>query len=894
MKRICFFMLLFISVQLHAQYQIDLRKVKEPSIKYLELGNPGPAGKEIRVNNLYMTEGGKPVTPVMGEFHYSRYDHRFWKDELLKMKASGIDIVSTYVIWILHEEIEGSQEWTGNKNLRRFIELCKEVGLKVHLRAGPYCNAEIRNGGFPDWLVTNKNIKRRSNDPLYLAYCEKWYQSVYKQVEGFLYKDGGPVMALQLENEYVTPGMVVPHLMTLKKMAVETGFDVPIYSMTHWMASDYPKGEVIPYAGYYIEAPWTYDGRRERPVSNFEFFNYNRIADNIGTDIIKQEYKIESLTGAQNDSPYFTCEVGLGSPAFYNSRAIVPEEMAGENVNLRLGCGVNLMGYYMYVGGSNPVGLKTTLQSSGPRVNYDYQAPIKEFGTLGIVTKEAKKFNYFMNDFGESLAPAVAYLPTSNQDTTNLQWAVRSDGESGYLFCSNYLYKHSRKDYRQVQFQVDLKNEKLRFPRNPITVKNESYFFWPFNLKMEGVTLSYSTTQPICTLTDGNIQSYFFFAEDNIPGEYLIKDRNIKEINVSKGSCKKEKSAWFIDGLTPGKDCWIEITKNDGKRIRLITLTKDDSKYIWKGHSKGKDFVAITNSSLIYDDKGITLIDENEKQEVWMYEGYPTDKPVADKKGLFGKYMFSTEPSRLSTSFVRIPSFNGAGRITPASGKNVSRVFDGESLSSVENAYLRFQSDGYVKCFINDSLVTATATKEYRLANLKSMIVNGKNNITFELEDNGQSIIAEIEVLLRNGTRWVWNTDGTWINSDNKPVKCVDNKRRPVAYAPEEHIALYEVKTPYLTDPTEEVRLYISFTGDYADAYINNRLINDCLYIGTDWILGINRYSDLLQADPLIIRVKGLTTDDGSIYFEESVNREECINPTVKDIKIKKENRVKL
>lgn len=78
-----------------AQYQIDLSKVTPPSVSFLQLGNAGPAGKEIRVNNLYMEEGGVPQLPVMGEFHYSRMDSRYWRDALLKMKASGVNIVAT-------------------------------------------------------------------------------------------------------------------------------------------------------------------------------------------------------------------------------------------------------------------------------------------------------------------------------------------------------------------------------------------------------------------------------------------------------------------------------------------------------------------------------------------------------------------------------------------------------------------------------------------------------------------------------------------------------------------------------------------------------------------------------------------------------------------------------
>ena len=341
-----------------AQYKIDLSRVEYPKIEYLKLGHPGPAGKEIRVNNLYMDEGGVPQLPVMGEIHYNRMDSRYWRDALLKMKASGINIVATYCIWSLHEEFEGELSWKGNLDLRRFVMLCQELGLKVHLRIGPYCNAEIRNGGLPDWIVNNKNLKTRSNDPLYLAYSRRWYQAVYKQIEGLLYKDGGPIMALQLENEYVKRGQIIPHLTTLKKMAVEIGFDVPIYTMTHWMDSEYPKGEIVPYAGFYIEAPWTAHGKEEIPTGNFEFFTYNRLSDNIGTDIIKMDGEVESLSGENNDSPFFTCEIGVGTTAFYGRRAVVPEEMAGEMINLRLGCGANLMGYYMYA-------------ESGRRGNYD-------------------------------------------------------------------------------------------------------------------------------------------------------------------------------------------------------------------------------------------------------------------------------------------------------------------------------------------------------------------------------------------------------------------------------------------------------------------------------------------------------------------------------------------
>lgn len=883
MKIFLLFVLLFTTSAISAQYKLDLSRITPPSINYLQLGTPGPAGKEIRVNNLYMEEGGIPQLPVMGEIHYNRMDQRYWRDALLKMKASGINIVATYCIWSLHEEFEGDLSWEGNLNLRRFIELCKELDMKVHLRFGPYCNAEIRNGGLPDWIVNNKNLVTRSNDPLYLEYTRRWYQAVYDQVKGLLWKEGGPVMALQLENEYVRKGMIVSHLLNLKKMAVEIGFDVPIYTMTHWMDSEYPKGEIVPYAGFYIEAPWTASGKNEIPTSNFEFFTYNRLSDNIGTDIIKIEGEVESLSGKNNESPFFTCEIGVGTTTFYHRRAVVPEEMAGENINLRLGCGANMMGYYMYAGGTNPVGKTSTYQSSGPRISYDYQAPVREFGTLGTVMQETKKYNYFMNDFGTVLAPAVAYLPTSNQDRDNLQWAVRLNGTTGYLFCSNYLYKHSRKDYKNVQFSVKLKDETIRIPRKKVTIKGGTYFLWPFNQQLSNVLLKYATTQPVCSMKEGNNDTYFFFEDDCIPGEYLIEDKDIQKVEVKNGTYRKEKNGYFIDRLTPGKECVIELTKTNGSKVRFVTLTEEESDHLWKGSVKGKEFVVISNSSLIYDNDKITLIDEQPSAEAWIY-----------KNGTFMQQTYQAAPRHLQASFSQLPPMAKSLCISPAEGKTVTRSFSLNTFSTVERAYLRYMSANQVSCMLNGKEAEARLIGDYSYADVTALIRKENNTVEFTLPA-GESINAEVEILLKNGKRIVWNTDATWLTTkNNKPVLIALGRNKPTAFAPEEHLAIYEVKAPVATNGDEETRMYISYQGDVANAYLNGHLIGDSFYDGTDWILSVSRLKESIDANPLVIRIDGLQSADAPIYFEKNVVPADCVVPTISDIQVKQEYRYHL
>src|SRR4029077_1999109 len=99
-----------------------------------------PDGATLTFDSQSFLLDGKRWTPVMGEFHYARYPETEWRDELLKMKAGGIDIVATYVFWIYHEEVEGEFDWSGRRDLRHFVQLCGDLGLKVMVRCGPWCH----------------------------------------------------------------------------------------------------------------------------------------------------------------------------------------------------------------------------------------------------------------------------------------------------------------------------------------------------------------------------------------------------------------------------------------------------------------------------------------------------------------------------------------------------------------------------------------------------------------------------------------------------------------------------------------------------------------------------------------------------------------------------------
>lgn len=222
----------------------------------------------------HLLRDGKPWFPIMGEFHYSRYPAAEWEIELRKMKALGIQVVATYVFWIHHEEEEGVWRTDGDLDLRRFLLTCQRTGLEVLLRIGPWAHGECRNGGFPDWLQQDVSLRLRTDDPAYLARVEQLFAHIYRSAQGLFLADGGPIVGVQLENEYghcggESGGRGLVHMMTLKRMAVAAGFRVPLYTATGWGGANVVDGEMLPVMGGYADAPWERSVERLPASPNF-------------------------------------------------------------------------------------------------------------------------------------------------------------------------------------------------------------------------------------------------------------------------------------------------------------------------------------------------------------------------------------------------------------------------------------------------------------------------------------------------------------------------------------------------------------------------------------------------------------------------------------------------
>lgn len=475
----------------------------------------GANGDEIGATAHHLLRGGRAWYPVMGEFHFSRYPADEWETELRKIKAGGVTVVATYVFWIHHEEDRGVWRSDGNLDLRRFLTLCQRVGLEVLLRIGPWAHGECRNGGFPDWLAHDESIAARTDDPAYLALVRGLYAHIFDMARGLLLKDGGPVIGVQLENEHghcggESGGQGLAHMCTLKRIAQECGFLVPLYTATGWGGGNVAQGEMLPVMGGYADAPWEASLEALPASRNFlllPLLNDSLIASDWG-------HRDDSFTFCVEQNPFLTAELGGGVQCTFHRRPLIRAEDTAAQALCKLGTGANLLGYYMFHGGTHPVGRHSTLQESTrsgsltdvPVRSYDFQAPLGEFGDPHDSFYALKALHMLIADANVELAGSV-YVSAPNpvhdaENLDDLRFSVRWNAQTreGFLFINNHQRLRSMRAHTDVRFTIEADGEVFELP--PMDIPTDFYGVLPFNLRVGARRLRTTSAQLLCRLGD--------------------------------------------------------------------------------------------------------------------------------------------------------------------------------------------------------------------------------------------------------------------------------------------------------------------------------------------------------------------------------------------------------
>lgn len=202
---------------------------------------------EIRKDGFYLN--GKKFRLLSGAMHYFRVLPELWEDRLIKMKAAGFNGVETVMCWNLHEPEEGKFDFSGMLDIVKFCNLAAKHGLYVIVRPGPYTCGEWDFGGFPAWLLKDKNLRIRCNNPNFIAKVANYYKAALPRLEPLQIHKGGNIISMQVENEYGSYGNDKDYLTAIKKLIVENGITLPLFT-SDGTCHDMLSGGTLP--GIYI------------------------------------------------------------------------------------------------------------------------------------------------------------------------------------------------------------------------------------------------------------------------------------------------------------------------------------------------------------------------------------------------------------------------------------------------------------------------------------------------------------------------------------------------------------------------------------------------------------------------------------------------------------------
>ena len=188
-------------------------------------------------DNFYLD--GKPFQIISGAIHYFRVVPEYWRDRLEKLKAMGANTVETYIPWNMHEPKKGEFHFDGILDIRRFVETAQELGLYVILRPSPYICAEWEFGGLPGWLLKEDGMRLRGCYEPFLKHIREYYDVLFPIITPLQIDQGGPVILMQVENEYGYYGDDTAYLETMRGYMVERGVTVPL------VTSDGPMDESL-------------------------------------------------------------------------------------------------------------------------------------------------------------------------------------------------------------------------------------------------------------------------------------------------------------------------------------------------------------------------------------------------------------------------------------------------------------------------------------------------------------------------------------------------------------------------------------------------------------------------------------------------------------------------
>jgi hypothetical protein len=712
-----------------------------------------------------------------------------------------------------------------------------------------------------------------------------------------MYKDGGPIIGIQLENEY---SRGKEHILWLKNTARKYGIDVPLYTVTGWDNASVPENEVIPLWGAYPGAPWNSDIEKITQNPSFEFDTDRKYGDMY---------------------PFFTCELGVGNQITQHRRPVFSRFDGSTIATAKIGSGSNLTGYYVFAGGSNPVGTLTSMEENReetgywntyPKISYDFQAAIKETGELAPSYYQVKKLHYFLNEFGDLIAPMVPVVAKVKDPANDFQFSVRVKDNSGFLFGINY-YRGTRKPVQKnIQFKIKLKSETIQFPSGPVNIPDSTTFIWPFNFRMNNVILKYATAQPLCHIEQKDRKDWFFIQNFGIQPEFCFEAGSIRSIESTSGEIIKTNNQYTITGFIPGIKSYVKIINSDGKEQRIVVLSFEESDKVWLLNSNGRQQLFISNANIYQNQNQLHLYGpENVMNVIVLSDNcqLKISEPAPKAIGDYRQYEFTVSSKGFIPEITPLNFLSGSERLN-ASVKSVDvsnqlfnkifiKEFNLENPSAIRLAKLIIDPDISCKVEINKLWLNQDIIPgELSQLDITGYLQKGNNQIMIDFPFTGgeKSFAAKIKVEYMNSDEVTIVSDQSWLTTEQyiipsyltelkglvKPEILTDKTGNDKDVSQQSDEYLLKIPDGYMKG-LNQLYLHVNYNGDKGELRFGYKLISDNFNNFTPWQIALKQFGNQIEGQQLKLKLFPFKPDF-KIYFDRQLSKDEKEKTYIRNI----------
>jgi hypothetical protein len=301
--------------------------------------------------------------------------------------------------------------------------------------------------------------------------------------------------------------------------------------------------------------------------------------------------------------PVANIETGPGFFCYGQYRPTIPPESSEAIALMMTARGGNILGYYMYQGGTQFVG-KHGSTGTFPSLSYDFQGPLREFGQANVIYDYLKPVNYFLSDFGDLLAPMVVALPANPvadpKNVSGLRYGARAKGDSGFLFLNNYQDRVPLPDRHNLQFELKFADTNLRIPdQGGFDLKQNQCAILPFGLDLNGAHLEYAVAQLFTrTQTDDGRTAYVFFVPEGMNGQYVFDSKTLTGLKARAATVSQEGNRTTVL-VRPGTDCLLQVTSTTGQRFEILTLTRAQALHLTRQDVFGRQRLVLSHNDVI-------------------------------------------------------------------------------------------------------------------------------------------------------------------------------------------------------------------------------------------------------------------------------------------------------